>query len=99
MILLLVVVSSTLSGVALAQRPDTLRRDSIATRLLAVEVIESILPVVGLPQGVSVFLDSVPVNEPDAGQVNFDLLPLATRVRGRCAAMRRTRSRHSPATG
>ncbi len=34
-------------------------------------------PVVGLPQGVSVFVDGVPVNEPDAGQVNFDLLPLA----------------------
>lgn len=34
-------------------------------------------PVVGLPQGISVFLDGVPVNEPDAGQVNFDLLPLA----------------------
>jgi outer membrane receptor protein involved in Fe transport len=33
-------------------------------------------PVVGLPQGVSVFLDGIPVNEPDAGQVNFDLLPL-----------------------
>jgi iron complex outermembrane recepter protein len=33
-------------------------------------------PVVGLPQGISVFLDGVPVNEPDAGQVNFDLLPL-----------------------
>jgi outer membrane receptor protein involved in Fe transport len=33
-------------------------------------------PVVGLPQGVSVFVDGVPVNEPDAGQVNFDLLPL-----------------------
>jgi iron complex outermembrane receptor protein len=33
-------------------------------------------PVVGLPQGVSVFLDGVPVNEPDAAQVNFDLLPL-----------------------
>ena len=34
-------------------------------------------PVVGLPQGISVFLDGVPVNEPDAAQVNFDLLPLA----------------------
>jgi outer membrane cobalamin receptor len=33
-------------------------------------------PVVGLPQGISVFLDGVPVNEPDAGQVNFDMLPL-----------------------
>lgn len=39
-------------------------------------------PVVGLPQGVSVFIDGVPINEPDAGQVNFDLMPLghATRV-------------------
>ncbi|WP_348240818.1 TonB-dependent receptor plug domain-containing protein, partial [Salmonella enterica] len=33
-------------------------------------------PVVGLSQGVSVFLDGVPVNEADAGQVNFDLLPI-----------------------
>lgn len=33
-------------------------------------------PVVGLPQGLSVFVDGVPVNEPDAGQVNWDLLPL-----------------------
>jgi outer membrane cobalamin receptor len=33
-------------------------------------------PVVGLSQGVSIFLDGVPVNEADAGQVNFDLLPL-----------------------
>ncbi len=34
-------------------------------------------PVVGLPQGISVFIDGIPVNEPDAGQVNFDLLPAA----------------------
>jgi iron complex outermembrane recepter protein len=34
-------------------------------------------PVVGLPQGVSVFVDGIAVNEPDAGQVNWDLLPLA----------------------
>ena len=33
-------------------------------------------PVVGLPQSVSVFLDGVPVDEPNAGQVNFDLLPM-----------------------
>ncbi|HEX5818714.1 MAG TPA: TonB-dependent receptor [Gemmatimonadales bacterium] len=33
-------------------------------------------PVVGLPQGVAVFLDGVRQNEPDAAQVNFDLLPL-----------------------
>lgn len=44
-------------------------------------------PVVGNPQGVSVFLDGVRVNEPDAQEVNFDLLPSAaidgaTLVRG-----------------
>lgn len=33
-------------------------------------------PVVGAPQGVSVFLDGVRVNEPDAQEVNFDLLPM-----------------------
>jgi outer membrane receptor protein involved in Fe transport len=33
-------------------------------------------PVLGLPQGVSVFLDGVRQNEPDAAEVNFDLLPL-----------------------
>ncbi len=33
-------------------------------------------PVVGTPQGVSVFIDGVRVNEPDAAEVNFDLLPL-----------------------
>ncbi|GJG85613.1 TonB-dependent receptor [Gemmatimonadetes bacterium T265] len=32
-------------------------------------------PVVGVGQGVSVFLDGVRVNEADAQQVNFDLLP------------------------
>ncbi|MEO8449198.1 MAG: TonB-dependent receptor [Gemmatimonadota bacterium] len=39
-------------------------------------------PVVGLPQGISVFLDGIRQNEPDAAQVNFDLLPLqrVTRV-------------------
>ncbi len=33
-------------------------------------------PVVGLPPGVTVFLDGVPQNEPDAAEVNFDLLPM-----------------------
>ncbi|HXW96354.1 MAG TPA: TonB-dependent receptor [Gemmatimonadales bacterium] len=33
-------------------------------------------PVVGTPQGVSVFLDGVRQNEPDAAEVNFDLLPM-----------------------
>ncbi len=33
-------------------------------------------PIVGLPQGISIFLDGVRQNEPDAAQVNFDLLPM-----------------------
>lgn len=33
-------------------------------------------PVVGYPQSVSVFVDGVRVNEPDASQVNFDLIPM-----------------------
>jgi outer membrane receptor protein involved in Fe transport len=33
-------------------------------------------PAIGLPQGLSVFVDGIRQNEPDAAQVNFDLLPL-----------------------
>ncbi|MGQ0815263.1 MAG: TonB-dependent receptor [Gemmatimonadota bacterium] len=33
-------------------------------------------PIVGMPQGVSVFVDGVPMNEPGSGDVAFDLLPL-----------------------
>jgi outer membrane cobalamin receptor len=33
-------------------------------------------PTVGLPPGISVFLDGVRQNEPDAQEVNFDLLPI-----------------------
>jgi outer membrane receptor protein involved in Fe transport len=33
--------------------------------------------VTGLSQGVNVYVDGVPVNEPTAGEVNFDLVPLA----------------------
>ena len=36
----------------------------------------SVGPVVGMPQGVSVFVDGVPVNELGSGEVSFDLLPL-----------------------
>lgn len=36
----------------------------------------TVSPVVGVPQGVSVFLDGVRINEPDAQQVNFDLIPM-----------------------
>jgi outer membrane receptor protein involved in Fe transport len=50
----------------------------------------SLSPVVGVPQGVSVFLDGVRINEPDAQEVNFDLIPAeaidtATLVRGASA--------------
>jgi outer membrane receptor protein involved in Fe transport len=34
-------------------------------------------PVTGLPQGLSVFLDGVRVNEPAVEEVNFDLVPLS----------------------
>src|SRR5712692_9577738 len=33
-------------------------------------------PVTGLPQGISVFLDGVRLNEPTVDEVNFDLIPL-----------------------
>ncbi len=33
-------------------------------------------PTIGTPQGISVFLDGVRQNEPDAAEVNFDLLPM-----------------------
>lgn len=33
-------------------------------------------PVIGIPQGVSVFLDGVRINEPDAQELNFDLIPM-----------------------
>ncbi len=36
----------------------------------------SVSPGVGIPQGVTVYVDGVRANEPDAHQVNFDLLPL-----------------------
>ena len=36
----------------------------------------AVSPVVGLPQSLSVFVDGVRVNEPDASQVQFDLIPL-----------------------
>jgi outer membrane receptor protein involved in Fe transport len=34
-------------------------------------------PVTGVPQGISVFVDGVRVNEPAVEEVNFDLIPLA----------------------
>jgi iron complex outermembrane receptor protein len=37
----------------------------------------TVSPIVGTPQGVGVFLNGVRMNEPDAQEVNFDLLPTA----------------------
>src|SRR2546430_15870038 len=39
-------------------------------------------PVIGVPQGVTVYVDGVRANEPDAHEVNFDLLPLEDVERG-----------------
>jgi iron complex outermembrane receptor protein len=36
----------------------------------------SLSPVAGVPQGVSVFLDGVRMNEPDAQELGFDLIPM-----------------------
>jgi iron complex outermembrane receptor protein len=36
----------------------------------------SLSPVAGVPQGVSVFLDGVRMNEPDAQELSFDLIPM-----------------------
>jgi len=43
----------------------------------------NVSPVVGVPQGVSVFLDGVRVNEADAQELNFDLLPMDAVSRAR----------------
>jgi iron complex outermembrane receptor protein len=64
---------------ALASRAGMSRYDDLGSAYKMTLVTRGFTAssVVGLPQGVSVFVDGVPVNEPDAGQVNFDLLPLA----------------------
>jgi len=36
----------------------------------------SVSPGIGIPQGVTVYIDGVRANEPDAHEVNFDLLPI-----------------------
>ncbi|HEU4628138.1 MAG TPA: TonB-dependent receptor [Gemmatimonadaceae bacterium] len=66
-------------GEALAAQPGVSLYDDLGSPYKTTLVTRGFTasPVVGLPQGVSVLLDGVPVNEPDAGQVNFDLLPLA----------------------
>ncbi|MGZ8378953.1 MAG: TonB-dependent receptor [Gemmatirosa sp.] len=63
-------VLTTLPGVSLFDDQGTRAQPTLDVRGFAVS------PVVGVAQGVSVFLDGVRVNEGDAQQVNFDLLPM-----------------------
>ena len=62
---------------ALATLPGVTAFDDQGARLQPELAVRGFLlsPVVGQPQGVSVFLDGVRVNEPDAQEVNFDLIP------------------------
>ena len=63
-------VLATVPGVSTSNDQGTRAQPSFDVRGFALS------PVVGAPQGVSVFLDGVRVNEPDAQEVNFDLLPM-----------------------
>jgi outer membrane receptor protein involved in Fe transport len=63
---------------ALEQLPGVTTSDELgATAQLDVSLRGfQVSPVIGLPQGVTVYIDGVRANEPDAHEVNFDLLPL-----------------------
>src|SRR6266568_4563737 len=63
---------------ALEQLPGVTTSDELgATAQLDVSLRGfQVSPVIGLPQGVTVYVDGVRANEPDAHEVNFDLLPL-----------------------
>jgi outer membrane receptor protein involved in Fe transport len=63
---------------ALEQLPGVTTADELgATGQLDVSLRGfQVSPVIGLPQGVTVYVDGVRANEPDAHEVNFDLLPL-----------------------
>src|SRR2546428_11537394 len=63
---------------ALEQLPGVTPSDELgATGQLDVSLRGfQVSPVIGLPQGVTVYVDGVRANEPDAHEVNFDLLPL-----------------------
>ncbi|HEU4642138.1 MAG TPA: TonB-dependent receptor [Gemmatimonadaceae bacterium] len=66
------------AAAALAKLPGVSVFDDQGTRVQPTVDIRgfTLSPVVGVPQGVSVFLDGVRINEPDAQQVNFDLIPM-----------------------
>jgi outer membrane receptor protein involved in Fe transport len=59
-----------LPGVTMADQFGTPYQPDIRLRGFTVS------PVVGVPQSLSVFLDGVRINEPEASQVQFDLIPL-----------------------
>src|SRR5256885_2456554 len=63
---------------ALEQLPGVTTSDELgAPGQLAVSLRGfQVSPVIGLPQGVTVYVDGGRANEPDAHEVNFDLLPL-----------------------
>src|SRR6266705_5508886 len=63
---------------ALEQLPGVTTSDELgATGQLDVSLRGfQVSPVIGLPQGVTVYVDGVRANEPIAHEVNFDLLPL-----------------------
>src|SRR5213080_313508 len=63
---------------ALEQLPGVTTSDELgATGQLDVSLRGfNVSPVIGLPQGVTVYMDGVRANEPGAHEVNFDLLPL-----------------------
>ena len=63
---------------ALAKLPGVSVFDDQGTRAQPTLEIRGfrLSPVVGVPQGVSVFLDGVRINEPDAQEINFDLIPM-----------------------
>jgi iron complex outermembrane recepter protein len=63
---------------ALEELPGVTTSDEIgAPSQLAVTLRGfQVSPTIGVPQGITVYVDGVRVNEPDANEVNFDLLPL-----------------------
>lgn len=67
-----------LLGDALTGRPAASLYDDLGSPFKQTLVMRGFAasPVVGLPQGVTVLVDGIPINEPGAGEVSFDLLPL-----------------------
>jgi len=59
-----------LPGVTLQDEQGSPRQPDLTLRGFTVS------PITGVPQGISVFLDGVRLNEPTVEEVNFDLIPL-----------------------